>query len=31
VHAAARLAEGIEFEQPTLIGRIERARRNATH
>jgi Ser/Thr protein kinase RdoA (MazF antagonist) len=30
VHAAARLAEGIEVEQPTLIGRIERARRNAT-
>jgi aminoglycoside phosphotransferase (APT) family kinase protein len=31
VHAAARLAEGIEVEQPTLIGLIERARHNATH
>jgi aminoglycoside phosphotransferase len=31
VHAAARLAESIEVEQPTLIGLIERARRNATH
>jgi Ser/Thr protein kinase RdoA (MazF antagonist) len=31
VHAAARLAEGIEVERPTLIGVIERARHNVTH
>jgi aminoglycoside phosphotransferase (APT) family kinase protein len=30
VHAAARLAEGIEVERPTLIGAIERAWRTAT-
>jgi hypothetical protein len=29
VHAAARLAEGIEVEQPTLIGLLDRARRKA--
>jgi aminoglycoside phosphotransferase (APT) family kinase protein len=28
-HAAARLAEGIEVEQPTLIGLLDRARRKA--
>ena len=30
VHAAARLSEGIEVEQPTLIGLLDRARRQAT-
>jgi Ser/Thr protein kinase RdoA (MazF antagonist) len=29
VHAAARLSEGIEVEQPTLIGFLDRARRKA--
>jgi Ser/Thr protein kinase RdoA (MazF antagonist) len=30
VHAAARLSEGIEVEQPALIGLLDRARRQAT-
>jgi hypothetical protein len=29
VHAAARLSEGIEVEQPKLIGLLDRARRHA--
>jgi aminoglycoside phosphotransferase (APT) family kinase protein len=30
VHAAARLSEGIDIEQPTLTGLLDRARRKAT-
>jgi hypothetical protein len=30
VHAAARLTEGIEVEQATLIGFLDRAHRRAT-
>jgi hypothetical protein len=29
LHAAARLPEGIEVEQPKLIGLLDRARRHA--